>query len=106
MPVGLTDLLQERLDCLVAAQRGQQRGCGLASTQQRRDDDLVEVLAGQFGAHPLRLHLAALGERRVDDVEAFANPLGLAVADEDEFHGTDDRRGVTATRHGRTGPRR
>ena len=63
---------------------GEQRRRGLAGTPQRRDDDLVEVLAAEFVADALGLHVATFGEGRIDDVEAIANPFGFAVADEDD----------------------
>ena len=37
--------------------------------------------------------MAAGGERRIDDVEAFANPFGLTVTDENDLHSEIDRRG-------------
>ena len=90
MPVGLANLLQEWLDRFRTALGSQQWRSRLARTQQRRDDDLVKVLITQLGTDAFGLYLAALGERWIDNVEPVTNPFGLAVADEDEFHGTDD----------------
>ena len=58
---------------------------------QRRDVDLVEVLVGQALGHAGGLLVASLGQRRVVDVEAVPDPLGLTVANEDDLHGGDCR---------------
>ena len=93
VPVRLADLLQERLDRLLAALQAEQRCRRLACPPQRRHDHLVERLGVEFLADPLGLQQAAVGEGRIDDAEPVTNPFGLAVADEDDLHGGIDRRG-------------
>jgi hypothetical protein len=94
VPVGLADLLEEVLDLLATALQCEQRCRGLASTAQRRHDDVVEVLGVQLLAGVLGLQVPALGEGRVDDVEPSVDPLGFAVSDENDFHAGLDGRGV------------
>ena len=60
---------------------------GLAGPQQRRDEDLVELLAGHRRRQRLGLAPPELGERRVDDVQPVAHPLRLGVADQHQLHG-------------------
>jgi len=93
MPVGLANLGEERFDHFDPRLRGQKWRRGLPSPLQRRDDDLVERLVAQNLTDSVRLHEAQLGERRIDHVEAIANPFGLAVADENDVHDLDDGSG-------------
>ena len=87
MPAGVADLLEPRVDLLVAAERGQHRLGGLARPRERRHQDLVEDLVVHRRAEVLGLAVAQWGQRWVDDVEPVAHPFGLGVADQDDFHG-------------------
>ena len=63
-----------------------ERRGGLLGPHERGDEQLVDLERGDVLGHGLGLAVPELGERRVVDREAVAVPLGLAVADEDDFH--------------------
>ena len=93
VPVGLPDLVEEGFNLLPAALKVQQgRGC-LASSRQRGDDDVVELLGVELLTDPFGLKTAPSGKGWVDNTETIADPFGFPVADEHDLHSTFDRRG-------------
>lgn len=93
VPVGLTNLCQKWFDNLRSRIRNQEGRRRLASTLKRRNDDLVELFAAQNLANAICLHQAQFGERRIDHVEAVANPLGLSMTNEHDLHNVNDGSG-------------
>jgi hypothetical protein len=87
VPQRVTDLLEPRIDHLVATERLEQRLGGLAGAHERRHEDLVEVLVEHPLGEQLGLAAAEIGERRIDDGQAVAHPLRLSVADQHDLHG-------------------
>ncbi len=80
VPVGISNLLEPRLNDLLAPERPKQRVSGLTGTCQWRNEYLVEVLIGQRLRHPCRLLMTKFGQRRVGNIQPISHPFGLTMS--------------------------
>ncbi len=80
VPVRISNLLEPRLNGLLAPERPQKRLSGLTGTCKRRNEHLVEVLTGQRVRQPCRLLMTKFGQRRVGNIQPISHPFGLTMS--------------------------
>lgn len=86
VPHRVADLFEPWIDFLVAAEAGQQRRGRLAGTEQRRDEDVVEVLLAETMRQAPRLLCSSFRQRRIVDVQPVSDPLGFSVSNQHDLH--------------------
>lgn len=86
VPVGLATLLQPCvLDRGHTLANRQRRRC-LSGSEQRRDEKLIEGVCFQRRGKVLGLDKSQLRKARINNAQTVANPFGLSMAKQGEFH--------------------